>query len=326
MHTVDIVGQANALLAAGNRSRAIALIEQAAAAGHGDALFTLAIWLLAGDPTPRDLPRARTVLRRCVEAGHRDAPLIEIAMVATGAGAPADWPCALALLDRAAKHDAAAAEHLALVRTMRLTSTGDPVTLPAPEQLSTAPDVRRFARLLSAAECAHIAQWTESMLQPAVVIDPNTGRTMVHPIRTSDGTAISPARETLVIHAITRRLAAASGSSTEQGEPLAVLRYAPGQQYRPHLDSITGTANQRIRTVLVYLNDGYGGGETVFGATGLKIAPRMGDAIVFSNVLPDGRIDQRSIHAGLPVTHGIKRLATRWIRAAPYDAWNPPRH
>lgn len=37
-------------------------------------------------------------------------------------------------------------------------------------------------------------------------------------------------------------------------------------------------------------------------AIGLKIAPRMRDAIVFSNVLPDGRIDQRSIHAGLPVT------------------------
>lgn len=325
MSTFDSVGQANALLASGNRPRAIALIEQAAAAGEPDALFTLAIWLLSGDPTPRDLPRARGVLRRCAATGHRDAAMIEVALAATGAGAPTDWQHALALLRQAATTDPVAASHVALLTEMTLRETGDPVSLPQAELLSTAPQVRRYPALLSPAECAHIIEWTEGLLQPAVVIDPRTGRTMVHPIRTSDGAVISPARETLAIHAINRRIAAASATQTQQGEPLAVLRYAPGQQYRPHLDTITGTANQRVLTVLVYLNEGYRGGETMFTATGLKVSPSIGDAIVFSNVLPDGRIDQRAIHAGLPVTHGIKRLATRWIRARAYDPWNPPR-
>lgn len=325
MSTFDSVDQANTLLAAGNRPAAIAMIEQAAAAGDSEALFTLAIWLLAGDPTPRDLPRARAVLRRCAATGHRDAAMIEIALMATGSGAAANWREALALLQRVAATDPVAAQHQALVAAMVLTETGDPVSLPEAEQLSAAPHVWRYAALLTPAECAHIVDWTETQLQPAIVIDPRTGRTMRHPIRTSDGAVIGPARESLAIHAITRRLAAASGTQTQQGEPLAVLRYAPGQQYRPHLDTITGTLNQRVLTVLVYLNEGYHGGETLFTATGLKIAPRIGDAIVFSNVTADGRVDQRAIHAGLPVTQGIKRLATRWIRARPYDPWNPPR-
>lgn len=325
MTTLDSVGRANAFLAAGDRARAITLIEQAAAAGQNEALFTLAVWLLAGDPTPRDLPRARAVLRRCASTGNGDAAMIEIALTATGSGGAPDWAGALVLLKQAAKTHPVAAEHAALIDAMALNELGDPVTLPDAETLGEAPNVRRYPGLLSAAECAHVIAWTEGQLQAAVVIDPRTGRTMQHPIRTSDGAVIGPARETLVIHAINRRLAAASETLTKQGEPLAVLRYAPGQQYRPHLDTITGTANQRILTVLVYLNAGYGGGETLFTATGVKVEPRAGDAIVFSNTLPDGRADPRSIHAGLPVTHGVKRLATRWIRAQTYDPWNPPR-
>jgi prolyl 4-hydroxylase len=39
-----------------------------------------------------------------------------------------------------------------------------------------------------------------------------------------------------------------------------------------------------------------------------------GDLLVFYNAGPDGDLDPLSRHAGLPVTSGIKYLATRWIR------------
>ena len=39
-----------------------------------------------------------------------------------------------------------------------------------------------------------------------------------------------------VIHALNRRLAAVSGTAWDQGEPLQILRYSPGQQYRNHFD------------------------------------------------------------------------------------------
>jgi prolyl 4-hydroxylase len=90
-----------------------------------------------------------------------------------------------------------------------------------------------------------------------------------------------------------------------------------------HMDAMPSTPNQRIKTMIIYLNDGYAGGETMFEANGLKVAGRTtGDVVLFDNTLPDGRADPASRHAGLPVIGGIKRIATRWIRAKPYNPWN----
>ncbi|WP_343891124.1 2OG-Fe(II) oxygenase [Sphingomonas oligophenolica] len=254
--------------------------------------------------------------------GHADAALMEVALVATGSGGPSDWRAAHGLLEAVAG-DPVAANQLALLALMDLDEDGRPTRVPVGERLSESPDVVRFPGLLSPAECQYVAMTAQDVLEPAVVIDPRTGKMVSHPIRTSLGAVIGPARENLVVRAINARLAAVSNTAIEQGEPLAVLRYAPGQQYRAHLDSIDNAPNQRIKTVLVYLNEGFRGGETRFTANGLNVSPRGGDAILFSNALADGSPDRRSEHAGLPVIQGVKWLATRWIRQRPYNPWNP---
>jgi prolyl 4-hydroxylase len=35
-------------------------------------------------------------------------------------------------------------------------------------------------------------------------------------------------------------------------------------------------------------------------------------------VRENGAFDERMIHAGLPVTQGVKWMASRWIRSEPY--------
>jgi prolyl 4-hydroxylase len=107
----------------------------------------------------------------------------------------------------------------------------------------------------------------------------------------------------------------------EQGEPLMILRYAPGQEYRLHSDAIAGAANQRTMTVLLYLNQGFAGGETHFPELDITIVPRGGEALLFDNLLVDGRPDPRARHAGKPVRAGTKWLATRWIRQRSVDPW-----
>jgi prolyl 4-hydroxylase len=154
-----------------------------------------------------------------------------------------------------------------------------------------------------------------------MVADPSTGRNIVNPIRTSDGTVIGPAQETLVIAALNRRLAALTGTRVEQGEPLSVLRYAPGQEYRAHVDTLPGAANQRIATAITYLNDGFDGGETLFFVNRLVVKPKAGDVLVFRNLLANGTPDNATRHAGLPVRRGTKWIATRWIRQESYDPW-----
>ena len=47
------------------------------------------------------------------------------------------------------------------------------------------------------------------------------------------------------------------------------------------------------------------------------------DALLFRNVTQDGAADPMAQHAGLPVTRGVKLIASRWIRARPF-AFPPP--
>lgn len=320
----DPSAEADALLRQGRGAEAVALVEPAAAAGDITALLTLATWRLMGQPLPRDLPEARRLLRRAADLGSVPAAVMEVALTANGSGAPVNWGHALALLRAAAARDGVAAAHLALVEAMSLDADGAPAALPSPEALTSDGAVLRFPGLLTPAECEHVARSAVDLFEPAVVVDSRTGREIRHPHRTSDGAVLGPTRESLPVRAINRRIAAVSGTEIDQGESLTVLRYAPGPEFRPHFDALPRTGNQRVKTVLIYLNQGFEGGETTFPRRGLVVLPTGGDAILFTNTLPDGRPDPRALHAGAPVTAGVKWLATRWIRARPFSVWTGP--
>lgn len=311
----------DALLASGRPAEAVAALEAAGRRGDGRAWFRVAILRLTGAQVPRDLPAARAALAAARDGGDPDAALMEVALTANGTGAPRDWRGAVALLEAAARADRIAADHLAMLRAMDLDADGLPRRLPELRSLSTAPRIGLAHGFLTPAEGRHIVQAAAELLEPSTVVDPRTGRQVPHPVRTSKSAAIGPTRETLPIQAILRRIALLSGTDVDQGEPLTLLAYAPGEQYRPHHDALPGAANQRIATVLLYLNQGYQGGETRFVKRGLTVAGRGGDALVFGNTLADGRPDPDAEHAGLPVIEGQKLLATRWIRAAPIDPW-----
>ncbi|MFD1951461.1 2OG-Fe(II) oxygenase [Sphingomonas arantia] len=311
----------DALLTSGQPDAAVDIVRQAAAAGDAAAHFRLATWHLIGDPLPRNLQAARRYLTSAVAIGHVDAALMEVALTANGGGAPADWPAALALLERAAAGDPLAADHLRLVQAMKLDPSGLPLASPSAEVLYEKPDVRRFPSFLSAAECRHIALAAQDLLAPALVADPRTGRTIPNPIRVADEAVIGPTREDLVIRAINRRIATASGTDVAQGEALTILRYGKGQQFKPHLDTLPAVLNQRGWTMLIYLNDQYHGGETLFPRLDLKVKGRPGDALLFRNLTDDGSPDPATIHAGLPIEAGVKWLCTRWIRQEPFDPW-----
>jgi prolyl 4-hydroxylase len=325
MPAASLSENAFALVDSGRAREAVTKLQGLADQGDAEALFILATWFLSGDILRRDLPRSRDLFRRAAEAGHEEAPAVYRAFVANGTGGTAEWKRAVDLLEGAAGVDPQAARQLALIRAMALTRKGDPERVPPAQPLSSAPDVRLFPTLLSPAECDFVVSCAEPMMQPSLVVDPRTGGQIPNPIRTSDGASFPLVLENPAIHALNRRLAAASGTVVSQGEPLQVLRYRPGQQYRAHSDAISGADNQRVLTFLVWLNDDYEGGETAFLETGLEVKGRKGDGLLFRNAAPDGRADPLARHAGLPVTRGSKLLASRWIRARPIDLNRPLR-
>jgi prolyl 4-hydroxylase len=296
-------------------------IMEAARRGDGAALNQLALWRVFGEPLRRDFKLARDLFRRSGEAGHIGAALTHAVFVAIGAGGPSDWQAAIQLVGEAAKTDAVAARQKALLDLMALSSAGMPLSSQQVVPIARSPKMFFIPQLLTAAECSHVRSLARPLLAPSVVVDPQTGHETAHPIRTSAGAVLGPVQMDLVVEALNRRIASVTGTAVEQGEPLTVLHYSPGQEYRLHHDCLPSEANQRQRTLIVFLNEEFEGGETYFPKIDVRIRASTGDAIVFDNVGADGRPDEDSRHAGLPVTSGEKWICTRWFRSHPFDPW-----
>jgi prolyl 4-hydroxylase len=308
------VEQAFALVKAGRPQEAVRHLRVLADRGDGPASYQLAEWHREGEHAPRDFAAARELYRRSAQAGLIEGMRRYLALWVLGIGGDRDWPAGLQLLEAMTRVDPRAARELALVRKMRLDAAGDPVAVPAAEVLNEEPRLVRFANLFTDEECAYLAAAAEPLFEPANTYNERTGEDFRNSVRTSDTAAFPWVGENPAVHALNRRIAAASGTDVAHGEPLQVLRYEPGQEYKPHIDAIPGLDNQRVLTMLVYLNDGFEGGETHFPDLGMTVAARRGDAILFRNVTADGRPNPAIVHAGLPVRSGVKLLASRWIR------------
>lgn len=313
------VESAYRLLNAGDLRQAIACLERAAAGDDPASLLELAVWYLEGRHVRRDLARSREYFRRAGKLGEITAERVYICFLANGVGGVANWQAAKDRLRKLAATDPKAALQIGLVDAMAVDEHGYPQARPVGRQLSTFPEVWAFDRFASPAECHYLIETAEPLLEQSVVVDPCTGQPRPHPIRTSEGAVFPWVSADLVITALNQRMAAASGSEAECGEPLQILRYRPGQEYRPHLDALPTGGNQRVLTMLVYLNEGYEGGETFFTRTGLKFAGKKGDGLLFRNARSGGIPDPNTQHAGLPVVSGEKFIASRWIRERPMD-------
>ena len=246
-------------------------------------------------PKPRSAPTASRrrgrYSARAGEAGRHDAAVIHCNLTASGG----DWAGGMRLLAELARTDARCRRQFELIRAMDLSATL------RGEVVSEAPHLTLFRGLFTAEECRYLIEAGAPMLAPSVVVDPKTGAQRPDPVRISDSAGFTLPLENPAVHALNQRIAAASGTSWVQGEPLQVLRYRPGGEYQPHFDAIPGFANQRILTMIVWLNEDYDGGETLFLKTGAKLKGRIGDALLFRNALADGRRDEDAGHAGLPV-------------------------
>jgi prolyl 4-hydroxylase len=294
--------QVQELVTAGQFPEAAETLIAAAGNGDAEATYMLAGWRISGQVIARDTASARELMGIAARAGHPMASLYHAYFLANGTGGPADWTAARAALAKIAASQADAADQL--------------------QPVSRSPQVYSAAAFLTDEECDYLVRAAEPRLQPSVVIERATGRSLPHPDRRSDGAFFGVGHEDLVVNAINRRIAAATATTTEQAEPLQILRYGPGGEFRPHFDFVKEGGNQRILTALIYLTDDYQGGETRLIRAGVDFRGRRGDLLLLHNVTADGRPDASSEHAGLPVLAGTKIVASRWIWREPYQV--PP--
>lgn len=190
-----------------------------------------------------------------------------------------------------------------------------------------APRIVLFGGLLSDEECDELIALSRRKLSRSSVVNAETGSYDVHPDRTSSGTHFERGENEL-IRRIERRIAELVGCPVERGEPIQILHYPPGAEYKPHFDffdpaypgneKVLALGGQRIATLVMYLNDVVAGGSTVFPEVGLDVLPRKGNAVYFAYTTEDGRLDRRTLHGGSPVAEGEKWIATKWLRQRDY--------
>lgn len=202
---------------------------------------------------------------------------------------------------------------------------------PPAKPLTEAHDIRAISGALTPLQCDYLIALSSPLMQPSKVLAESGS--LHASFRTSDGAVILPAVMDMPLVQILFTLSAAAGTAPEQAEYLSLLRYRPGQEYRPHHDYLSkdeadysqvGRTGQRQFTVLTYLNDGYSGGETDFPDLDVRFKGGVGDALLFANTDGEGTPLTKSQHAGLPVETGEKWLATLWIREKTFWPWIVP--
>jgi prolyl 4-hydroxylase len=186
--------------------------------------------------------------------------------------------------------------------------------------------VREIPGFLTPEECASMIDLVrqEDSLVPSLVY--GSEEDQLSKKKRDSMQAWVPDGRSALVDDISKRVAALTSTPVENQESLQVVRYTKGGFFTPHYDPcsldkkgackrMNGSAGPRMCTVLIYLNDDFEGGHTVFPKIGLSVRPETGKAVVFQGTdAKTGEIIRESLHGGEPVTSGEKWICNKWIR------------
>lgn len=173
-------------------------------------------------------------------------------------------------------------------------------------------------------ECARLIAMIDAGALPSMIGAEDYSR--AH--RTSDSADFDPADP--FVAGIARRIDDLLGIPGRRGETIQGQRYFPGQDFKPHVDWFVPHTDawhryrplggQRSFTAMTYLNRVEAGGETDFPLLDIAVQPRAGALLVWNNADTEGVPDPAKLHAGNPVTAGVKYVFTRWYRCGTWRA------
>ncbi|MBK6674101.1 MAG: 2OG-Fe(II) oxygenase [Proteobacteria bacterium] len=320
--------------AAGNPGEAFNVLKRASAAGDLPSMTELGHRLLTGDRAPKMVDHALSLLSNAARGGEGRALARLAALNAAGAYMTQDLPGALNLLAAAADAGDAGAQgqltclqapHAAPASWSAMAARvawGDWLT--AAPVIALEPRVGRVLQLAPAAVCDWLIARARPRLGRALVYDAVERRDLAHDMRTNSAANFDYACLDVVQFLVQARMARTCGQRQQQLEAPMVLHYRVGQQIRPHFDFIDTAApdyeqqireqGQRMITFLLYLNEGYDGGETTFPELGIVNRGRRGEGLYFINSRADRSADRQMLHTGSPPTRGEKWIVTQFIR------------
>jgi len=333
---VRLAGQ---LDAEGRHSDSIDWLAKAAKTGDPEALTQVGMRLLFGRNAPfRPVDGAGLLSDATVRGSGEAAAMISV-LAGGGIHGPQSWQVALDYLQRSAELGWAPAQSQLRALAGSAPNAGEPrpwerlrrridldawTSAPAAKPLSDSPRIFAVSALIPPAVCDSVIGQASPRLTRALVHDPQTGLTIMGSTRTNRVANFGLAETSLLNLLIQARISAATGVPLAMMEAFAVLNYAVGEEASEHFDFLDpaipayageiAQLGQRVATCLLYLNDDYEGGETVFPQLGLSHRGAKGDALVFFSTDTAGVPDPRTVHAGRPPASGEKWVLSQFMR------------
>ena len=211
------------------------------------------------------------------------------------------------------------------------------------------PRVFVVENFLNVTECDVIIKASKGKLHRSMIEQSGDGpRAPVNPavknneMRTSSTAWLKIGDHPELLMDLRMRAASLMRLPVENAEPLQVVRYEEQERYMSHTFFLhrrrqpqsklwNDDSKNRFATVLIYLSDVSGGGETAFPFAddnrklqargdckrGKRVRPKKGRAVVFYNMLPNTHNhlvpDQTSMASGCPVASGVKWAANFWL-------------
>ena len=176
----------------------------------------------------------------------------------------------------------------------------------------------------SAAECETVIERINADLIPSGILAQNGDPKF----RTSRSCNFPPGDPD--VRAVDTKLCQLLGINPDFSELMQGQRYDVGQEFKPHHDffhkgeyyyeQVGREGGQRTWTAMVFLNTPEAGGFTDFPQTGIRIAPRQGNVVVWNNMDVYGHPNPNSLHHGMPVEAGSKYVITKWFRERRWGA------
>ena len=170
-----------------------------------------------------------------------------------------------------------------------------------------------LGNVLSNEECDELIRLSKDKMKRSKI---GTTRE-VNELRTSSSSFIEES-ENAIVARVEKRISSVMNIPIEHGEGLQILQYTPGQEYKAHYDFFSSTSkaasNNRISTLVMYLNDVDEGGETFFPKLNFSVTPKKGMAVYFEYFYSDQTLNELTLHGGAPVITGEKWVATQWMR------------
>lgn len=126
--------------------------------------------------------------------------------------------------------------------------------------------------------------------------------------------------EDSIIKKVKKKIAKSFGLDGKGMEKMQLQKYPEGGYYKEHFDAKSEdhyqkdkSFSQRKYSIIIYLNDDFIGGETVFPKKNISVKPLQGRLLLFSNMLNEtNHVHPFSSHLSNKIVKGEKWILSTW--------------